>query len=132
MAMMLQQAQMQTQRNMQMQQVQMQDQADRLQFGNIVSQNKVAAKYANEVEARLTRLRQTGLNATRQDVLAHLIGEKVMKQQTKAVTTQGAAAKKRVKQQTVPARSARGDTATGRQRNNDAQARYERLKDLPI
>lgn len=129
-AMMLQQQQMQMQRMAQQQQLHMLDTADKMQFDTMSAGDKVAAKYKNEVEARLNTIRQAGGNARREDIYKHLLGEKLLAQRAKAAESQGRTGKANIARQSTPPRRASGDREGGRTVSDEREARRKRLENM--
>jgi fused signal recognition particle receptor len=111
---------------------QISDTADRMKFEQLATNDKVAAKFKTEVEARLTKTRAAGFEASREDIYKHLLGEKVMAARAKAVQEQSKAGAKNIKRQTTKARSATSDRAGGRSTESEREARRKRLEDMSI
>lgn len=101
------------------------DQADRASFAVRTASDPRVAKYAQEVETRLHQLRQGGANASREDMLRYIIGERVMANAPK-VKKQQAAAKETIRQQTTNPERPKGDTG-GKRRVDEKTARAKRL-----
>lgn len=101
------------------------DQADRASFAVRTASDPRVAKYAQEVETRLHQLRQNGANASREDMLRYIIGERVMANAPKAKKQQ-AAAKETIRQQTTSPERPKGDTG-GKRRVDEKTARAKRL-----
>lgn len=106
------------------------DNQDRATFAARVVSDPRAAKYANEVEARLLQLRKQGANASREDVLKYIIGERVMANAPKVRQQQKAAAETVRRQTTTPERP-KGDTG-GKPRQGEKAARAKRLEGMRI
>lgn len=106
------------------------DQADKASFAVRTAHDPRAAKYAPEVEARLLQLRKSGANASREDVLKYIIGERVMANMPK-VKKQQAAARETVRSQTTNPERPKGDTG-GKRRVDEKTARAKRLDGVRI
>ena len=130
MAMMLEKQRRETQQVLFQHQMQMADTADRMQFEQLAARDTVAAKYKNEVEARLTKVRNAGFHASREDIYKHILGERVMAARAKASATQGKTGKANIKKQTVPARRTSSDRAGGRTVESEREARRKRLENV--
>lgn len=105
--------------------------ADRSEFQMIISGNPVAARFAQQVEAKLVEMRAQGVNAPRANVLKFLMGEAVFARASSAKPKAAAAGQKRIAQQTVrPGNGQRSDTASNRGKMDDATAREKRLETL--
>jgi hypothetical protein len=131
-AMMLQKQQRDLAMQNQQYQRQISDTADRMKFEQLATNDKVAAKFKSEVEARLAKTRAAGFEASREDIYKHLLGEKVMAARAKAVQEQSKAGAKNIKRQTTKARSATSDRAGGRSTESEREARRKRLEDMSI
>ena len=122
------------QQQMQIQQLQFADMNDKSEFSVLCAQDKRAAKYAGEVEATLTRMRQGGSNATRRDIYFYLLGQKVhtaVNGQAGRTAKNAAAANVR-RQTTAPGRTRGSDTPGSRTKMSDMEALEERLKNVPL
>ena len=129
-AMMLQKQQRDLAMQQQQYQMQIADTADRMQFEQLATGDKVASKLKDEVETRLAKTRAAGFNASRTDIYKHLLGERVMAARAKAVTEQRGNGAKNIKKQTTKARSANSDTRGGRTTANEQEARRKRLENM--
>ncbi len=89
-----------------------QDKSDQFAYEAEARVNPLYEKYAPQVEARLAELRtKNNLNAPRRDILAYIIGERVLKSKTKPVNK--SSAKKRVQaQKTKPANNSSNVTTS--------------------
>ncbi len=118
--------------NQTLQQVQFQsaDMADRTAFQALCGQDPRAAKYAKEVEDRLTGLRAQGQNVPREALLRYIIGEKVLTGGPKAAATQRQQGQARIARQRGAQAAPRSDNAGGRQAKTDAEKRRERLENV--
>lgn len=82
---------------MQLTVVQMHDTADRTAYQTKAATNPVYAKYADQVEAQLAKMRATGSNAPRQTVLEWLVGQAALNAKpSKKLPAKKAAAQERV------------------------------------
>jgi hypothetical protein len=120
-------------RNAAVQQFQMADIADKTAFEAKATVDPRYKKYAPTVEAALLELRQKyGQNNTRENVLAFLIGRRVMENKTsKSAKEQRNAAAEGTKKQTTTPTKAKGDSGAG---NSDSEraARRNRLEGVQI
>lgn len=98
---------------------------DKAAFRMLSQSDPRASKYASEVETRLNQMRSQGMNASREDVLRYIIGEKVMANGPKA-KKQIAAAKAEVDRQTTKPEKPKGDRG-GNRPKDDKAARKQRL-----
>lgn len=109
------------------------DTNDKSAFQGMCARSPAIAALEKEVEERLTELRGTGGNATREAVAKFLLGEKAMAKVTRAKT----AGRKREqegrdRQVTRPA-NGRGDVApNANRRTSDREARRKRLEGMSI
>lgn len=92
----------------------MQDSADKSAYEARAASNPVYRKYAAQVEAKLMDLRKNqNLNAPREEILKHIIGELVLKNKGKPVSSKKA--KKSIDKHTVKVTNGRSDIKnTGR------------------
>jgi hypothetical protein len=130
MAMMLEKQRRETQQLLFQQQAHMADADDRMRFDRLVDKDAVAAKYKNEVENRLNKVRGNGFSASREDIYKHLLGEKVMAARAKASASQSKTGKANIKKQTVPARRTTSDRTGGRSTASEQEARRKRLENV--
>lgn len=121
-----------TARDRQMVQFQAADQADRSAYDTIAVNNPHYRKYKEEVEHRLTLLRNNGQNVPRETILKFIVGEKVVASRapgkTKAQRDQAA---ERVRSQVATPTRSRGDSGKGA-RESESTARARRLENLQI
>lgn len=104
---------------------------DRAAFNALKATDPLAAKYADEVETRLTALRAQGQNVDRERLLTYIIGEKARQGGGAARKKQAAAGQKRIQgQQARPSGGQRSDTPTARGRLSEADARAKRLENV--
>lgn len=115
----------QHQQAMQVTQFNMQDTADKSAFDAKAVNNPIYRKYATKVEQKLQELRsQQGLNAPREEVLKHMVGELVLNSKKKAVTKDKA--DKSVKKHTVkPTGKGKSDINTGSRKGKTPRERLE-------
>lgn len=88
------------------------------------------AKYADQVEAELAKMRKTGQNVPREMLLQFLIGQAVLKNQPKA-KAQAADAKKNLELQRAAPSATKGDQAGGA-KLSEREARLKRLANVTV
>ena len=103
---------------------------DKANFQALVRTDPQAARYADEVEQRLTAMRAQGQNVDRERLLTFIVGEKVRERSKGAKEKQAAEGKTRIARQTVKPGAARSDTAPNRGKMSDAEARAKRLENM--
>jgi hypothetical protein len=114
-------------------QFQSQDSADRTAFEGMCARNTVAARYKDEVESELQRLRQLGFNSPRETVLKYVIGEKALAGASKAKAKQErTAATNRTRQQARPSSSTSDVPAGNRRGGSEKEQRARRLENMSI
>lgn len=104
---------------------------DRADFAEICRSDPRAKKYAAEVEDVLLAERRANRNWSRKNVLAFILGNRVMANAPKAKKQQDAARKEAVRQQGSPAKP-KGDVGGGKKQLSEAQAREKRLLNVRI
>ena len=110
-----------------------QDSADKTAFEGMCARNAVAARYKDEVETELGRLRQLGFNSPRETVLKYVIGEKALAGASKAKAKQErAAATNRTRQSARPSSSSSDMPAGNRRGGTEAEQRRKRLENMSI
>lgn len=123
-------AEEQAARNSAVMQFQMQDQADRVAYQAKASVNPRYAKYADEVERTLDQLRRVNhQNATREQVLTFLLGQRVLANAGKPAAKQRKEAEAGVKRQTTTPSRGKGDVSGG-QRASNGSALKKRLANI--
>lgn len=103
---------------------------DKAAFSMLTKSDPRAAKYAGEVEQALNQLRANGHNAPREEMLAFIIGKKVMANGPKA-KKQIAAAKAEVEWQTTKPEKPKGDRS-GQRPKDEKAARKARLSGVTL
>lgn len=103
---------------------------DRSTFNALKATDPLAAKYADEVETRLTAMRQQGQNVDRERLLTFIIGEKARAGRSVAKQRQTAQGQQRIARQTVRPGAARSDTTGNRGKVSDQEARDKRLENM--
>jgi hypothetical protein len=89
------------------------DQMDRSEFQAQIANNPKLARWADEVEAELAKLRAQGQNVKRSVMASYIIGQKVLKQDPKATAKQKAAGQARIAAQKTSPGSSKGDASRG-------------------
>lgn len=113
--------------SMQIAQFNMQDNSDRNAYDARAANNPVYRKYAAQVEQKLLELRNNqGLNAPREEILKHIIGERVLRIKGKPVT-KGKAGKS-VDKHTVKSNAKKSDVGTGSRKGKTPKERLEGVR----
>ena len=115
----------QTLGQMQFQQYEMGDKAS---FKALCASDPVAARYAQEVEERLTDMRAKGQNVDRERLLTYLVGEKVRQKSGGAKRKQAEDGERRIARQTSRPGTSKGDTETPRRGGKTLEERLDGLK----
>lgn len=103
---------------------------DKSAFAALCATDPVAARYKDEVEQRLTAMRQAGQNVDRERLLTYIIGEKVRQRNAGAKDKQRNEGQRRIQRQQVRPAQSRGDTQSNRGRASDAEALEKRLENV--
>lgn len=117
------------QAEMQRMQFNMQDQTDKAAYDSKALVNPTYAKYAAEVERALSNLRaQNRLNAPREEILKHILGEKLLANKAKGITKKDA--KKSVNKNTVKSSGAgkKSDISGGNRKGKTPRERLEGVR----
>jgi len=109
-----------------------QDSADKTAYEAMAARTPIAAKLKDEVEVRLAEMRKNNLTAPRETILKYLIGERALKNTTRATTKATRAAGARQNQNAARPVNGRGDAVETGRRGNDAAARRKRLDNVSI
>lgn len=123
-------AERRNQQNVQTLQAQMMDQSDRAGYLAKAAADPRYAKYANEVEERLGRMRAQGQNVPREALLFFIIGENAVKNGAKSTAKAKQAAALGAKRQVASPTNGKGDTAPQRGKTGDTPAK--RLENMFI
>lgn len=103
---------------------------DKSAFQALVSRDPVAARYADEVESRLSQMRSQGQNVDRERLLTFIVGEKVRQKNSGAKAKQQNEGQRKIARQTVTATNTRGDTPSNRGKMSEQEAREKRLENI--
>lgn len=101
------------------------DAGDKASFKALCASDPVAAKYADEVESRLSDMRSKGQNVDRERLLTYIVGEKVRQGGGKAKKEQAKEGQRRIERQTVRPGSSKGDQETPRRGGKTLEERLE-------
>lgn len=131
-AYMMQQQEMRMQQQMMQMQLQTIDLQDRASFEQLQREDPRAAKLKDEVETQLNKMRANGMNASRRDVYAWVLGQRVLAGGKVSKAKAKTAAAGNVRRQTTTPRNARSDTAGGRNKAATFEELEARLSNIPI
>ena len=107
----LDQAERRNQQNMQAMAFQMNDGNDKAAFTALRARDSVADRYADRVEAELTRLRTQGQNVSREALLDYMVGKDIRAKGGAAKSKQQKDGERRISRQTAAPGNSRGDSA---------------------
>lgn len=114
-------------------QFQAQESADRTAYDALAARNPVAAKFKDDVEARLAQMRATGTTAPRETILRWVIGDRAMANAGRATGKAKRAADANRERNTARPPAGRGDsTAQDQRRSGTSSARDKRLENMNI
>jgi len=109
------------------------DANDKAGFAAMAASSPALAAIKTEVEQRLTELRASGQNASRETVAKYLLGEKALNKVGRARTAGRKREQEGRDQHTARPVNGRGDGAPGNQRRtNEREARRKRLEGMSI
>jgi len=103
------------------------DKLDAIEFATECQGNELAQKHRDEVEKRLTTMRNAGRNAPRMGLLALILGEQVIKQSKGKPSKRKEEAEARITQRRGEPPGNRSDASNRGARRDDAKAREKRL-----
>jgi len=107
-------------------QFQLHDGQDRAAFQARALNDKLFAKYADKVEAKLTELRGQGANASRGDILKYFLGDALLEQRAKSGGSKERASGRMTSAQGKPV-SAKGDVSGGARGGKTVEQRLENV-----
>lgn len=107
---------------MQVMQFQMADATDKASFDGMARVDPLIGKYRDKVETDLATLRRRGLNVTREEILANVIGREVLAKRGQVSKAKKAGAETIRRQTTRPANGST-NVSTQRGRTNDTPAK---------
>jgi hypothetical protein len=114
-------------------QFQAQESADKTAYEALAARSPVAAKFRDDVEARLAQMRAGGTTAPRETILRWVIGDRALANAGRATGKAKRAADTNRERNTARPPAGRGDTAASNARGaNSASARDKRLENFNI